>query len=497
VIGVSGVRGRVGGGLTPEVMARLAASHGAALLARAGAAGSRRVVVGRDSRTSGPMLRHAAVAGLLSVGCDVLDLGLAPTPTVLLAVRLLDAAGGLVVTASHNPIDWNAAKLVSSRGVFLTAAEGAAVLEQHRAGGPARAAWDAVGAAAEGEGMLDRHVRRILAAPEVDPELVRSRTFHVVLDACHGVGALLLVPLLRELGCRIDELHAEPTGLFPRDPEPVPANLVELGEEVRARGADLGLAVDPDGDRLALVDETGEPLGEDLTLALAVERVLGVRGERSRAASAGDGPGPGARADGARPAVVTNLSTSRVVEDAAARGGAALVRTRVGEIHVVERMLELGSVIGGEGNGGVVYPAVHPTRDAGAAAALALSLLAREGGVLSAAAASFPRYAIVKRTVPLARAGAVDAAGVEAHLRACGPSGPSVDRTDGVRFDWPAERAWLHVRASGTEPVARIIAEAPAADEAARLAALAEPAVRGAVRTTSTGAAHPALAGSG
>jgi phosphomannomutase len=496
VIGVSGVRGRVGGGLTPEVMTRLAASHGAALLARAGAAGSRRVVVGRDSRTSGPMLRHAAVAGLLSVGCDVLDLGLAPTPTVLFAVRLLGAAGGLVVTASHNPIDWNAAKLVSSRGVFLTPAEGAAVLELHRAGGPARAAWDAVGAAAEGEGMLDRHVRRILAAPEVDPERVRSRAFHVVLDACHGVGALLLVPLLRELGCRIDELHAEPTGRFPRDPEPVPANLVELGERVRACGADLGLAVDPDGDRLALVDETGEPLGEDLTLALAVERVLGIRGERSRAASAGGGPGPGARADGARPAVVTNLSTSRVVEDAAARGGAALVRTRVGEIHVVERMLELGSVIGGEGNGGVVYPAVHPTRDAGAAAALALSLLARDGGVLSAAAASFPRYAIVKRTVPLARAGAVDAAGVEAHLRACGPPGASVDRTDGVRFDWPAERAWLHVRASGTEPIARIIAEAPAADEAARLAALAEPAVRGAVRTTSTGAAHPAPAGS-
>jgi phosphomannomutase len=275
----------------------------------------------------------------------------------------------------------------------------------------------------------------------------------------------------------------------------VPANLVELGERVGACGADLGLAVDPDGDRLALVDETGEPLGEDLTLALAVERVLGVRAERSRTAAA-DG-GPRVRSDAAPPAVVTNLSTSRVVEDAAARGGAALVRTRVGEIHVVERMLELGSVIGGEGNGGVVYPAVHPTRDAGAAAALALSLLARDGRVLSAAAASFPRYAIVKRTVPLARAGAVDAAGVEAHVLACGPPGASVDRTDGVRFDWPAERAWLHVRASGTEPIARIIAEAPAADEAARLAALAEPAVRGAVRTTSTGAAHPALAGTG
>jgi phosphomannomutase len=329
--------------------------------------------------------------------------------------------------------------------------------------------------------MIDRHVHRILAAPDVDPVRVRLRAFRVVLDACHGVGALLLLPLLRELGCEVEELHTAPTGRFPRDPEPLPSNLAELGERVRSSGADLGLAVDPDGDRLALVDESGRPVGEDLTLALAVERVL-------RAGGAPGGP--------PRP-VVTNLSTSRVVEDAAARGGAPLVRTRVGESHVVERMLALGSAIGGEGNGGVVYPAVHPTRDAGVAAALVLSLLAETGLSLSAAAADRPRYAIVKRTVALARAGAVDSAAVEAHLLAWGPADAAVDRTDGVRFGWSAERAWLHVRASGTEPIARIIAEAPGEARAAALAALAEPAVRGEVPTTSSAAASAGRAGSG
>ncbi|MBA2563911.1 MAG: phosphoglucosamine mutase [Gemmatimonadetes bacterium] len=449
VASVSGVRGRIGAGLTPEVMARLAASHGYALLERASRQGSdsRTVVVGRDSRVSGPMLRDAAVAGLLSVGCDVVDLGLSPTPTSLMAVTTLGALGGLVVSASHNPAAWNAAKLASSRGMFLTPAEGEQTLALFRAGGPPRVAWDAVGAAGRLDGFLERHVERILAAPEVDAGAVRSRAFRVVLDACHGVGALLLSPLLDSLGCIVVELHVEPTGRFPRDPEPLPENLIELGARVRETGADLGMAVDPDGDRLALVDGAGRPIGEDLTLALAVSRVLRFR------------PGP----------VVTNLSTSRVVQDAAEAGGAELVRTPVGEIHVAQRMLELGAAIGGEGNGGVIYPAVHHTRDAGSAAALVLSLLAAGDATLAAVAEGRARYAIVKDGLRLGTGVRVPE---DARLERLFP-GAVADRQDGLRLAWHADRAWLHVRASGTEPIVRIIAEAPTAAAARHLVARA------------------------
>jgi phosphomannomutase len=446
VMGVSGVRGKVGEGLVPEVMARLAAAHGSLLLARARMSGSdaRLVVVGRDSRPSGPMLRDAAVAGLLSVGCDVIDLGLSPTPSTLLTVTSLGAVGGMVITASHNPAQWNAAKLVSGRGIFLGPAESRETLDLFRAGEPSRARWDEVGRATSRRDRLKAHIGRILQAPDVDAAAVRARHYRVVLDACHGVGGLLLGPLLRELGCRVETLYGEPTGRFPRDPEPVPSNLSELGERVRARRADLGLAVDPDGDRLALVSEAGEPIGEDLTLALAVERVASRR------------PGP----------VVTNLSTSRVVEDAAARAaGVSVVRVPVGEIHVVERMLALGSPIGGEGNGGVVYPAVHPTRDAGSAAALVLSQLAATSTTLAQAAGALPRYVILKERVALEAAGAgVDPGRVAALFPGIVP-----DLEDGVRLAWGEERAWLHVRRSNTEPIARIVAEAPTAEAARRL----------------------------
>ncbi|HEY7462431.1 MAG TPA: phosphoglucosamine mutase [Gemmatimonadota bacterium] len=444
---VSGVRGRVGGGLVPELMVRLAAAHGARLQARSSTRGARErvVVVGRDSRTSGPMLRDAAVAGLLSVGCDVLDLGLCPTPTALLAVRTLGAAGGLIVTASHNPVEWNGAKLVSGRGLFLTPAESRETLDLFLAGGATQAGWDGLGRAREERGALAAHVRRILAAPEVDVARVRERGFRVVLDACHGVGALLLEPLLQELGCGVETLYGEPTGRFPRAPEPVPQALGELAGRVRATGADLGLAVDPDGDRLALVAEDGVALAEDLTLALAVARVLPLHA------------GP----------VVTNLSTSRAVDDAAARAASGpVVRVPVGEIHVAERMLSLGSPIGGEGNGGVIYPAVHPTRDAGSAAALVLSHLAATGSTLSEAAAALPRYAIVKESVPLSAAGV----GFEAaRVASLFPGAPLPDLEDGVRLEWPEERAWVHVRPSATEPIVRIIAEAPTAEAARRL----------------------------
>lgn len=449
IAGVSGVRGTVGMGLTPEIMTRLAASHGALLLARS--AGERRVVVARDSRTSGPMFRDAAVAGLLSVGCDVVDLGLCPTPTALLAVDLLSAAGGVVISASHNPVEWNAAKLVSGRGLFLTGEEGRAMLALFEAGGPPRVGWAEIGRVMPERDFVAPHVERILAAPEVDAQAIRGRSFQLVVDGCSGVGGLLILPLLERLGCQVDALDVDPTGRFRRDPEPVPASLGELCSRVRRTGADLGLALDPDGDRLALVTASGEPVGEDVTLALAVARVLSFR----------------------RSPVVTNLSSSRIVQDVAGAAGCELVRTPVGEIHVAERIVELGSAIGGEGNGGVIYPAVHPTRDAGSAAALVLSLLAARSVGLAEAVGELPRYAMIKEVVPIEDgARAIDREAV----RALFP--PAViDLRDGIRLDWPEERAWVHVRLSGTEPVARVIAEAPGSEHARALVARAKTAL--------------------
>ncbi|MGH7573338.1 MAG: phosphoglucosamine mutase, partial [Gemmatimonadota bacterium] len=354
VISVSGIRGVVGEALTPEVVARFAAAHGSA---RRAATGKKAVVVGRDSRVSGPLFVAAAEAGLRSVGCDVVDVGMACTPTILLAIEREDAAGGIAVTASHNPAEWNALKLASHRGMFLTPDEGREVLALSEEGRIPRAGWDGLGGRVERADATDRHVEIVLAAPLVDVEAVRSRGFRVVLDTCAGAGSLPVVPLLEALGVTMEGLHLEPTGRFPRNPEPVPENLAELCQKVREVGADLGLAVDPDGDRLALVDGEGRAIGEDLTLALAVDYVLG------RTASEGGSTGP----------VVINLSTSQVVEKAAGRHGVAVERTAVGEVNVALRMIETESVIGGEGNGGVIYAPVHHTRDAPVGVALILS----------------------------------------------------------------------------------------------------------------------------
>lgn len=442
IVGVSGIRGVVGETLTPEVVAAYAAAHGAAARERSG---REAVVLGRDARVSGPVLAAAAEAGLRSTGCDVLDVGVACTPTILLAVEDAVAAGGIAITASHNPAQWNALKLASHRGIFLTPEEGRAVREMVDSARIPRAAWDALGNAERVEGATGRHVERILADALVDGEAIRARGFRVALDACAGAGSLAVLPLLEALGVAVEGLHLEPTGRFPRDPEPTAANLGELAERVRAAGCDLGLAIDPDGDRLALVDERGEIVGEDWTLALVVDYVLGERA------------GP----------VVTNLSTSQVVDRVAEAHGVAVARTPVGEVHVALEMMELGSPIGGEGNGGVIYPAIHHTRDAPVGAALLLSYLARTGRTLAEAVGRFPRYVIRKAKI------ALDGLDGDALLDRAADAleAPQVDRVDGLKLVWPDGERWLHLRRSGTEPVVRVIAEAPRAAEAEALLA--------------------------
>lgn len=440
VISVSGIRGIVGESITPEVVATYAAAHGAAAAARTG---KRTIVLGRDARVSGPFLALAAEAGLRSVGCDVLDVGMACTPTILLAVEDEGAAGGIALTASHNPAQWNALKLASGRGMFLTPDEGAEVLSMVAENRIPRAAWDGCGGRDTREDATARHVQRILDDPLVDVDAVRARGFRIVLDTCAGAGALAAVPLLAALGVEVDGIHLEPTGRFPRDPEPTAGNLGELRDRVRDTGADLGLAIDPDGDRLALVGGRGEALGEDLTLALVADYVLALR--------------PGT--------LVTNFSTSQVVDRVAERHGVAVRRTKVGEVNVALGMLEVDSPIGGEGNGGVIHPGIHHTRDAPAGVALLLSHLALSGRSLSDAAAELPTYAIVKSKVPLEQ---VDGDGLLARAEEA-LAAPEVDRTDGLRLHWPERQEWLHLRKSGTEPIVRLIAEALDAESAERL----------------------------
>lgn len=432
MISVSGMRGIVGTDLTPELVAR----HAAALGAWARSRGRPLVVLGRDARTSGPMFSHAATAGLMSVGVDVIDVGVVPTPTVQLAVEHHHAGAGLIITASHNPIAWNALKFVGPDGIFLDAESGGQVRALAEQGMP-RADWSGIGSVRVDPGAIERHLALVLALPEIDAALIRSKRFHVALDCVRGAGGAVIPTLLERLGCRVSAINLETDGRFPREPEPIPENLGDLARLVRESGADIGMAVDPDVDRLALVDELGEPIGEDYTLAFAVRAVLG-----------------GRPAGGPEPVVVANLSTSLVVEDAAREGGARFVRAPVGEANVAASIKAEMALIGGEGNGGVILPKLHIGRDAPLGVALILQCLAAAKRRPSEIVAAAPRYRIVKAKSPRG-------ADLQALYQALGSRFPEAakDTRDGLRLAW-ADR-WVHVRPSGTEPIIRYIAEAP------------------------------------
>src|SRR6184192_3034532 len=453
MVGVSGIRGIVGKDLTDEVVGRYARAFGRWAKARKPV-----VVVGRDARESGPAFERAVVDGLGSVGCAVVKVGLVPTPTVQLAVEHHAAGGGIAITASHNPIEWNALKFIGPDGIFLDGADGARVLELagEDGGGGGR-----TGTVTTDEGAVERHLDAVLKLPAVDVERIRKRKFTVALDAVRGAGGPVMRALLERLGCEVAGINLETDGRFPRPPEPIPENLGGLSILVTRAGAALGIAVDPDVDRLAIVDETGVPIGEDYTLAFDIRAAMGGKVGR-----------------GGKRVVVCNLSTSLVVEDASRECGAELVRTPVGEVHVARAILRLAAVIGGEGNGGVMYPALHAGRDAPVAAALLLTLLARSGQRVSELVAAAPRYTIVKakaeRGTRNAERGLED---VYAALRRRFPDA-SADTQDGLRLAW--RDRWLHVRPSNTEPIIRLIAEAPSragaeelVDEGRRLCAAA------------------------
>ncbi|MFN8178682.1 MAG: phosphoglucosamine mutase [bacterium] len=426
ILSVSGARGIVGRGLDPLVFAEMAAHFGAWL------PGPGPVVVGRDSRVSGEMAMAAVTAGLLGVGRRVVQLGIVATPTVEIAVRELRAAGGVQISASHNPAEWNALKLLSSRGIFLTAEEGARFRARLDSGRPSFRPWDGLGEVERRDDLAAIHVERILASPLVDAAAIRARGFRVIVDCVHGAGGAIAALLLERLGVRAEFVAFEPTGRFPRDPEPRPENLGALGDAVRRTAADVGFALDPDADRVAVVDESGRPVGEEVTLAVVVDSVLPRVG--------GD--------------VVVNVSTTMAMEEVAARHGGKVLRTPVGEVHVTERMLATGAKIGGEGNGGVIVPDVNPGRDGLLGIALWLDALARRGEAASRLAARIPVTVMRKEKIEV---GSADVDRVLRDLEA-GYPGARVDRTDGLKL--LVADGWVHVRRSNTEPILRLLAEA-------------------------------------
>jgi phosphomannomutase len=431
-IGISGVRGIVGESLTPGLVTSFAAAFGTYC-------GRGPVLIGTDTRPSREMVTQAAVAGLLSVGSTPVILGVVPVPSLQHHVRVVGARGGICVTASHNPMEWNALKFFGPDGIVLRPNQFAELRDLYHQGVYPRVPSDQIPAETEDESAAARHRDTVLKA--VDVEAIRARKFKVVVDSCNGAASRASPAFLRSLGCEVVELYTDPGSPFPRDPEPVAQNLTALCRRVKESEADAGFALDADGDRLALVDEEGRPLGEDCTVALAVYHFL--RRERSP--------------------VVVSMSTSRMVEDIASPLGCPVLRSKVGEINVIERMVECGARIGGEGNGGVIAMDINPCRDSFVGMALILEALSRDVTSLRRLRDRLPRYAIVKEKLPCRARHIASMLRLIRHLY----RDEILDLEDGVKISW-SDR-WLHVRGSNTEPILRIAAEAPTEAEARSL----------------------------
>ncbi len=424
MVSVSGVRGIFGDTIDPAVIQHFAARFG--IFSQNG-----RIMVGRDSRTTGPALMHAVISGLLGVGCDVADLGIASTPTVLLAVENDPlACGGIAITASHNPAEWNALKFVGANGMFLFPENSESFLN-HLDEPIKWVRYDQVGKLFLYPYAISDHIDKILAVPYLELDKIRSGRFKVVIDSVNGAGGLISPRLLSELGCQVIEINSEPHGIFAHSPEPLNQNLVQLQEAVRTHHADIGFATDPDVDRLSIVDEHGDCLGEEFSLLLAEKFILAHR--------------PGT--------IVTNLSSSMASEDIAADFGVSVVRTRIGEINVGKKMMELKSPIGGEGNGGIICPDVHYTRDAPAGMALILAYMAQSNQTVSQLAAAIPHYYFQKDKIKV-EPDQLNAVMKKAEEFA---SDKQVDLTDGIKIIAP--RHWIHIRKSGTEPIVRVYVE--------------------------------------
>lgn len=442
IISVSGLRGIVGETLTPPVAAR----YLAAFCNQLSAPGP--VILSYDGRTSGPMLRDLAAAAIVACGRDVLDAGVAATPTVGVLVKQFKAAGAVQISASHNPPAYNGIKLFSAAGRVLDAASGAAVRELYLNDSISWNAADALGCKSEIEDPHASHLQAVLATVDVD--VIRKRQFSVVLDSNHGSGSALGRRLLEALGCKVTVLGNEPTGLFAHPPEPLAENLQGVCQEIQTRGCDIGFCQDPDADRLALIDADAQFIGEEYTVALCVQRMMQKQ------------PGP----------IVINLATSSMSQQVAIDAGATPYRSAVGEANVADMMISEGAVYGGEGNGGPIDPAVGYVRDSFVGMAHVLELMATTGKTLAQLAAELPRFEIYKAKAEIGR----EALPAAMDQIAAEMAEAEASRIDGLRLAWPDR--WLLVRGSNTEPIVRFIAEAPTLAEAQALCARAEQIVK-------------------
>lgn len=445
---ISGIRGTIGGApgdaLTPLDIVKFTAAYAAELRRRLPGLENYKVVVGRDARISGQMVESIVCGTLIACGIDVVNAGLASTPTTEMAVIFEKAQGGIILTASHNPKQWNALKLLNEKGEFLNAAEGEALLKVAEKEEFDFYEVDKIGKI-ENKDFTDAHIDAVLADSLVDVPAIKAKGFKVVLDAVNSVGGSTMPKLLEKLGVECIELHCTPNGHFPHNPEPLPENLVELRERVVKEGAHLGVSVDPDVDRLALICEDGNAFGEEYTLVSVADYVLQNR----------------------KGATVSNLSSSRALRDVTEAHGEKYSAAAVGEVNVTTKMKEVGAVIGGEGNGGVIYPALHYGRDAYIGIALFLSNLAHKDIKVSELRKTYPPYFSSKNKIELSDKNMIDKilnTIKEAY------SNERVTDIDGVKVDFDAKREWVHLRKSNTEPIIRIYAEAPTQAEADALA---------------------------
>lgn len=437
MISVSGIRGIFGTHLTPENLVTFTAAYGTWL-------GGGTVVVGRDSRVTGQICEDIVCATLQSTGCDVIKVGIATTPTVAMGVLRHKAAGGIILTASHNPAQWNALKLLNSKSEFLDSEQGKAVLDIAEKGDFSYKMYDAIGTLTTDESLDEYHINEILKLPYIDANLIKNQGFKVAVDAVNGAGSYSLPALLEKLGVEVHKIHCTPNGLFPHNPEPLPENLTEICEFVKATGCDLGIVTDPDGDRLALVDENGKLFGEEYTQVMAFDLLL--------SKSKGD--------------IATNLSSSRASDDIAKKYGQVCHRSAVGEINVVKVMQEKNAIIGGEGNGGVINPDLHPGRDALVGTAMALQLLAERNTKVSDYRDTLPHYEMSKQKLELTTLGVEADELLDKVAKAFKDRQPN--RVDGVKIDF--DEGWVHFRKSNTEPIVRVYSEADSKEKAGELA---------------------------
>lgn len=448
---ISGIRGTIGGAtgdtLNPLDIVKFTTAYATFISRQKGKTG--KIVVGRDGRISGPMVRNVVCGTLVGMGYEVIDIGLATTPTTELAVRWHEADGGIIITASHNPTQWNALKLLNSEGEFLTAADGAEVLRIAEAEEFDYAPVERLGHVTVDDTMNQRHIQSVLDLHLVDTDSIRQRRFRVCADTINSVGGIILPDLFRALGVDFEILNGDCTGQFAHNPEPLEKNLQGIMDKMRQGGFDLGIVVDPDVDRLAFICEDGQMFGEEYTLVSVADYVLG------------------ASAHAPSLNTVSNLSSTRALRDVTEKHGGQYTVAAVGEVNVTTKMKEVGAIIGGEGNGGVIYPESHYGRDALVGIGLFLSSLAQKGLTASALRRTFPDYQIAKNRIDLTPETDVDAILVKVKEMFAKDSEAVVNDIDGVKIDFPDK--WVHLRKSNTEPIIRVYSEAQTMDEADQL----------------------------